>query len=241
MNLICIIFSLIIGACFGSFISLVSYRLPNNEDIFFKFSYCDNCKKSLNFFSLIPIFSYFFQNGKCYNCKKKISIRYPLIEIISSILFLISYLKFQISLNTIIINLIISTLFIMIITDLENYIIFNSIQIVLLILNIIFIYINYIDFFYSIYSSFIYFIIIYFVSFFVKKYKNKDSIGFGDIKLITIMGLLLGYKNIHIFFFLSGLFGTIFGILWKKFKKNEYFPFAPSLILSYLLIIFLYF
>jgi len=238
MENIYIVFSLLFGACFGSFITMASYRLPKGEDIFLKKSYCPKCNKPLKLKSLIPIFSWIFQKGRCSMCGAKISVRYPLIEVITAIFFLFSYYKFGFSLNTIIVDLIIVICFTMFVTDLETYTIPDSLQISLLILVLLFIFNNNFDIFYSVLSGFFYFFIIYLTAFIVSKYKKKDALGGGDVKFITIAGLILGLYNITIFLFLAGLFGIIFGLVWKKIKKNEYFPFAPALIVSFLSLIF---
>lgn len=238
-NTIYIILSLIFGACFGSFITMIIHRLPQGEDIFIKRSYCPHCKKVLSFYSLIPIFSWLFQRGRCLHCKKRISIKYLLIELTTSLMFMLSYIKFGLSYNTLIIDLIIVVCIIMILTDLENMIILDSTQIALLILNIILVlYNNSEDILSYIYSSIIYFITIFFIGYIVKKWKNMEAIGWGDIKFITVIGLSLGYSRLPLFLFISGFVGTIFGFTWKKIKKEEYFPFAPALIISYLLILF---
>lgn len=237
-NLIFLIFSLIFGACFGSFITMASHRLPLEEDLFFKKSYCPKCKKAVNYFSLVPVFSWVLQRGRCFNCGIKISLRYPLTEIITAFLFLFSYLKFGYSLNTIIFDLIIVVCMIMIITDLEHYIIPDLMQICLLILNIIFIFNNDLDIFTRVLSGFVYFLLIYLVGYVVEKWKKKDAIGGGDIKFIAIVGMVLGLNLLPIFLFLSGIVGVVFGLIWKAVKKNEYFPFGPALIFSYLFLIF---
>lgn len=239
-NILFIIFSLLFGACFGSFITMASHRLPLNEDIFFKKSYCPKCKKAIKVISLIPIFSWLFQGGKCLNCKAKISIRYPLTEIITSILFLFSYIKFGASFNTIIFDLMIVVCMIMIITDLEHYIIPDSMQICLLLLSIIFIYNNNLDIFYSTISGAVYFFIIAATGYIVEKWKKKEAIGGGDVKFITIVGMILGLNLLPTFLLLSGMIGVIFGLFWKKITKNEYFPFGPALIISFLSLMLYY-
>jgi prepilin signal peptidase PulO-like enzyme (type II secretory pathway) len=239
MGTIYIVFSLLFGACFGSFVTMASYRLPRNEDIFCKKSYCPKCKKAIKYFSLIPIFSWIFQKGRCSICGIKISIRYPLIEIITSILFLLSYFKFGISFNTIIFDLIIVTCLIMLVADFETYILPDSLQISLLILSLAFIYNNNYDIFYHTCSALLYFLVMYLTALVVSRLKKKDALGGGDLKFITIVGLILGINEITIFLFLSGLIGVIFGLIWKKVKKNDYFPFAPALISSFLLLMFI--
>ncbi len=233
-----IIFSLIFGAVFGSFITAASYRLPKNESMLTR-SHCPKCNKPLKIKSLIPIFSWLFQKGKCLNCKAKISVRYPITELTTSLLFLISYLRFGFNWNTVIFDLIIVVCLIMIISDLETYIIPDSMQISLLILSLIFIYYNNFDILYSVISAIVYFGIIFLSGFIVEKWKKKDAIGGGDIKFITIAGLVLGVSSLPFFFLFSGIFGVIFGLLWKKIKKNEYFPFGPALVVSFLSLLML--
>ena len=238
MNLIFSIFSLLFGACFGSFATMASYRLPRNEDIFFKKSYCPKCDKPIKFFSLIPVFSWIFQGGKCSNCGNKISIRYPLIEIFTSFLFFMSYLKFGISYNTVLFDLIIVVCVIMFIADLETYIIPDSMQITLLVLSISMIYYNNMDIYYQVMSSVAYFVLIISTSFLVEKWKKKDALGGGDVKFITIAGLLLGFQNLPVFLFIAGIIGMIFGLIWKIITKNEYFPFGPALLVSFVSLMF---
>ena len=78
----------IIGIILGSFITLISYRLPKKTDVIFKASNCVHCNHKLGFFDLIPVISWITQGGKCRYCNKKISIRYPLIEITSGFICL---------------------------------------------------------------------------------------------------------------------------------------------------------
>jgi prepilin signal peptidase PulO-like enzyme (type II secretory pathway) len=72
----------ILGTIFGSFLSVVNYRIRKNEKgIFFGRSKCNHCHKNLKWYQLIPIISYIVGKGKCMSCKKKISIAYPLLEL----------------------------------------------------------------------------------------------------------------------------------------------------------------
>ncbi len=235
-SMFCIALSLIFGAIFGSFITAASYRLPRNENMFTR-SKCPKCNTILKNISLIPIFSWIFQGGKCLNCKAKISIRYSLTEIITAILFLISYLKFGNTFNTIIVNTIIVSCMIMIVSDLETYIIPDSTQITLLISTIILIIYNKWDLLTSVISGSLYFLMIFITATIVEKWKKKDAIGGGDVKFITIAGMILGIQNLPTFFLFSGFIGVVFGLIWTKITKKEYFPFGPALILSYLFLL----
>lgn len=92
IDLIYSIFMFIIGTLFGSFFTLAIYRIPRKQDIVKTRSYCPTCKHKLGFFDCFPILSYISTIGRCRYCKKPISIRYPLIEFASGMVFLLIYL-----------------------------------------------------------------------------------------------------------------------------------------------------
>ncbi len=87
----------ITGLMFGSFFTLAIYRIPRKQDIVKTRSYCPNCKHKLGFFDCFPILSYVSTIGRCRYCQRPISIRYPLIEFASGLIFLIIYLIFGFS------------------------------------------------------------------------------------------------------------------------------------------------
>ena len=97
----------ILGLCYGSFINVLVYRIPNNISIIFPGSFCPKCKNSIPFYRNIPILSYFIQLAKCHNCKDKISIQYPLVELLTALLltlniFAIPHLSSNYSVNLIV-------------------------------------------------------------------------------------------------------------------------------------------
>ena len=103
IDLIYSIFMFIIGMLFGSFFTLAIYRIPRKQDIVKTRSYCPNCKHRLGFFDCFPILSYISTIGRCRYCKKPISIRYPLIEFASGMVFLLTYLICGFSWQTLVI------------------------------------------------------------------------------------------------------------------------------------------
>src|SRR5689334_6734586 len=80
-----------VGACIGSFLGVIIDRLPKNEGFLAGRSHCDFCKKPLGALDLIPIFSFVVSSGKCRYCHKRLSIFYPVIEIVTGVLFVIIF------------------------------------------------------------------------------------------------------------------------------------------------------
>ena len=86
MNAIIILFLFIIGACIGSFLNVLIYRLPRGESIVFPGSHCPSCGRAIKWYDNIPIISWFVLRGRCRFCKQPISLQYPLIELSTAII-----------------------------------------------------------------------------------------------------------------------------------------------------------
>ena len=186
----------IFGLVLGSFYNVVGYRLPRGESLLFPSSHCTNCNHKLGASELVPVFSYMFLGGKCKNCGQKISLFYPIFELLTGIMFALLYLVFGFSTSFFIGIIFISTLLIIIISDYQTMIIpyelliFSGVAISLIIL------IN--QGINQLCNSVIEGIIAFLIMFSLKKLGDflfkKESMGGGDIKLMFIFGLEFGYK-----------------------------------------------
>lgn len=110
----------VIGLCLGSFYNVVILRSLSGESLVFPSSKCPKCGNKLKPWHNIPVLSYIFLRGKCAFCKDKISIQYPLIELLTMGLFAFSFLKFGISWQTLFSMTICSALIIMSMTDIKE-------------------------------------------------------------------------------------------------------------------------
>ena len=228
----------ILGTIFGSFYNVVAYRLPKGESIVYPSSHCPNCNHVLNWFELIPIISYILQKGRCFNCKCKISIFYPIAEIVCGLLFVICYLSFGISLDLIIALTFTSLLIIVILSDYYYMIIEDSVLIifgVLLIIEIYFIY-GFDILLNSLLSAIISFIIMLLLKLFGDFIFKRESMGGGDIKLMAIFGLIIGWKLAIISIFLSAFIALPVSIFILKTNKNHEIPYGPFLSIAALIL-----
>jgi len=123
MSLIFYLIIFIFGACIGSFLNCLIYRLDSKQSFLKGRSFCPHCKHQLGFFDLIPILSFIIVKGKCRYCQKKISWQYPLVEIFTGLIFLL-LVTCHLSLVTLIYYIVVSSLLIVIfVYDLKHYII----------------------------------------------------------------------------------------------------------------------
>lgn len=227
--------SFIIGLTFGSLISLISHRLPLYQDIFIKRSQCPKCNHKLGIKDLIPVLSWVFSQGKCNYCNKNISIRYPLIEIFTGFVFSLTISFFGLTNIGFLFVFLVILLTIITIIDFEHYIIPDSLQVIFLIVAIIWAYIFKHSVMLLVVNLLIGFFSAFFISLSFKYIRNKDGLGFGDVKFIAIATIFIGYQNLVIFYLFSGIFGVINGIVWQIFLKKKIYPFAPSLCMSFFL------
>ena len=229
-----------LGTIFGSFYNVVAYRLPKGESIIYPSSHCPNCNHQLKPLELIPILSYILQKGKCINCKSKISIFYPISEIICGLLFMICYLSFGFSLELIIALTFTSMLIIVILSDYYYMIIEDSVLIVFSLFLIIEIYfisglnvlLN------SLLSALISFIIMLLLKLFGDFIFKKESMGGGDIKLMAVFGLVIGWQLSILSIFLSAFIALPVAMIILKSNQNHEIPYGPFLSISALILYF---
>ena len=118
--LICL-FILMTGACIGSFLNVVALRALSGESIVFPASKCPQCNEPIKWYDNIPVLSYLFTfKGKCRNCGGKVSVQYPIVEAITSILFLLIFLCFGISLKTLCLLILLCISIVITITDFKK-------------------------------------------------------------------------------------------------------------------------
>ncbi len=236
----------IIGLVLGSFYNVVGYRLPNNMSIIFPASHCPNCNHKLKFYELIPVISYVFLKGKCKNCKKRISIFYPFFELLTASLFLLSYLKFGLSLKFIISITFISILIIISISDVKYYIIPDEVLIIGSILILVELaidsIINNINLFNGIVIPILNglgaFCVLYIFKVLADALFKKESLGGGDIKLLFFIGLLIGFDMSIVTIFIASFIALPLSIISLVKNDNNILPFGPYLSLAAIIIIF---
>lgn len=227
----------IFGLIIGSFLNCVIWRLYKEESFVGGKSYCPHCHHSLEFWDLFPVLSFVLLGGKCRYCKEKISIQYPLVELMTAVLFSFVYLFLgSISLQLLFWLIIMAFLIVIFIFDLKYFIIPDEVIYPAIFLSIIWILysffvqtINSHEVFLTIISGLgasLFFFLIWFFS-------KGMAMGFGDVKLALLIGLLLGFPNSIVGLFLGFLLGAIIGSVAVFLKKRGFgseVPFAPFLV-----------
>lgn len=227
MNILYAMFSFIFGLIFGSFYNVIIYRVPKGISISRGTSMCPSCQHQIMPHELIPIISYIFLKGRCSHCHSKISIRYPIIELITGILFLISFLVFGFSLQTIVSMVVASLCVIITMIDIDTMEILDRFHFIFIMLAIIHIsLVSSLPLTDHIIGAFIISVPLYLLAL------STGGIGGGDIKLMASAGLLLGYQASIVAFFLAAVTGGCVAILFiiSKLKdRKSLMAFGPYL------------
>ena len=232
---------LIIGLVFGSFYNVVGLRLCKKESIVFPPSHCPKCNHRLKVYELIPVFSYIFLKGRCKKCKEKISIMYPVIELLTGILFAVSFYKYGFTLELALALIISSLLMIIIVSDLNYYIIPDSIIVVFGIL--IFIYNVIAKGILEACTYVVYGLMMFAIMYLLMKLGNflfkEESLGGGDIKLMGILGMINKPLVSVLSLSVSAFIALPCSLYLYYRKKDKVIPFGPFLVAGVLLIMFL--
>ena len=240
------VMSFVLGCSIGSFLNVVIYRLPNKMSLSFPSSMCPNCKNKIKWYDNIPVFSFVLLKGKCRNCGIKISIKYPLIEMLTGVIFFFVYLKFGYSVETIKFFILISFLISISFIDIKEQYIPDRLNGLLLIIGILIpIFYKISDFESSLVGAAIYsfpFLIIYGYS---ESILKKEAMGFGDVKLVAGIGSYLQYKDlydVYVFITLCFVLGAIVSLSLIRLgfkRKEDRIPFAPYITTSALIMMLL--
>jgi len=243
----------------------VIYRLEYKKSLKGR-SFCPQCKHTLSWKDLFPVFSFLFLGGKCRYCGKKIAIQYPLVEVATGAIFLLIS-NFQFSIFNEFLNFSISQFFalsfyfyiasvliIIFAYDLKHYLIPDKILFPAII----------IVFLYRLFENFVIVTIIENLKLEIGNFASLGSymvaaiiasgfflviflasagqwMGFGDVKLAVLMGLVLGFPNILAALFLAFFLGAVVGLALMAFKKKSLkseIPFGPFLITGTFLAMF---
>ena len=216
----------IYGIVIGSFLNVCIYRIPKKESIVTVRSHCMNCGYQLKWYDLVPIFSYICLGGKCRKCKQRISVQYPLVELLNGALYCIIFAEYGLSVDALLYALLASALIVLSVIDFRTYEIPPGINLFILALGLVRIVTDYaawLDYVVGFFAVSMFLYLIYWVT-------KGRGIGGGDIKLMAVCGLILGWKQNVLAFVLGCIIGSVIHIVRMKVSgQGHVLAFGPYL------------
>jgi leader peptidase (prepilin peptidase)/N-methyltransferase len=229
MNILVFIF----GAAVGSFLNVCIYRLPAKTSIVKPSSRCPNCGHPIRYRDNLPIISFILLGGKCRDCKSRISLRYPLVELITAALALILFIKFNLSLTFLVFFVFTAVLIVITFIDLDHQIIPDILTlpgIPLFFLAAVFI--VKVPWLEALIGLLVGGGVLFIIAFVYELISKREGMGGGDIKLLAMIGGFLGWKSLIFVLLFSSFSGALIGIAAMIIKKQDTkyaIPFGPFL------------
>lgn len=246
MSIFYFILIFLFGLSVGSFLNVVVLRFDNFESIIKGRSHCPHCKKILKWYELIPFFSYLLLAGRCFSCKKNISIQYPIVELLTGLVFLGIFYYYGFSWATLILMVIFSLLILIgaydaVFGEIPDILSYSAIFLV--VFWVIFGFASsggwrigelWLPYIYGLAVGAGFFGLLVLVS-------KQKWMGLGDVFIGAIMGIFLGFPFVLVALFLAFVLGAIFSLILMLFKKKslkDTVPFGPFLILATIIAFF---
>jgi leader peptidase (prepilin peptidase) / N-methyltransferase len=236
------ILAFVFGACIGSFLNVCIYRIPAGLSIIHPASRCPQCKSAIPFYDNIPVLSYLLLMGKCRKCKTPIAIRYPFVELLGGLIALACILSFGPTLHGLVVFVFMATLMVITFIDLDHRIIPDTI---------------------SLPGIPIFFLAafavptvtwqasalgialgggsLFVVAWIYQRITGRQGMGGGDIKLLAMIGAMVGWQGVLFTLFAASAIGTVVGILAMiRSGKNMKLaiPFGPFLAMGAIIHVF---
>lgn len=216
------------GISMGSFFHLVGERLPMKRSILYPRSHCENCKHPLSIYEMIPFVSYVVLKGSCKRCGARLSMLYPMIELLSGVLFLFIYRMAGLSFESLFLVILCSLFVIAVVSDLLYMRIPNELFLFFFPLFVIYRTLNPLPIWWEGVASLLFCLLM----FYSLDRLKPNSMGGADMKLFCVLAFCFGLKAFLIILFLSAVVGMVFAKIFS-FRLNEPFPFVPAIAVSF--------
>lgn len=232
----------LIGAAIGSFLNVCIRRIPAGESLVVPSSHCPRCLHPIKYYDNIPIVSYLLLGGKCRSCRGKISLQYPLVELLTAVMALLLFWKFGLTLKFLFSFIFACTLTVITFVDFDHQIIPDVVTLpgipLFFLMAVFAMGVPPLD---AALGILIGGGILYAIAFGYELITKREGMGGGDIKLLAMLGAFFGWKSLFFILLASSLLGAVVGIavILIKGKDMKYaVSFGPFLSLAALANIF---
>ena len=203
----------ILGLAVGSFLNVCIHRLPRKASIVQPPSSCPNCGYMLRWIDNIPVVSYVMLGGRCRKCRQSISIRYPIIELVTMAVFVLHYFVFGLDIILVPRLLFASILIVLFAIDLEHHLLPNVITLPGIVVGLAFSAMLPPGLLNALLGVLAGGGILWLIGEAYYRYSGQEGMGGGDVKMLAMIGAFLGWKLVILTLVLSSFLGAIIGVL----------------------------
>jgi leader peptidase (prepilin peptidase)/N-methyltransferase len=211
MSAVAAAFLFLIGLAVGSFLNVCIYRLPRNESLAWPASHCTACDRPLAWYENVPVISWLALRGRCRTCRSTISVRYPIVEMITGAMFLAGYLAFGLTPLLPVRLLFACAMVVLFAIDLEHQILPNEITLPGIVIG----FVCSVFLHPGVRSSLIGLLVGGLFPFLIAeaylRIRGREGMGMGDFKMLAMVGAFLGWPLVWVTLILSCVLGIVIG------------------------------
>ena len=210
-----------VGLCIGSFLNVVIHRLPRGASVVAPPSRCPNCGYLLRWYDNVPVLSWVFLRGRCRKCGTPISIRYPIVEVLTMLVFLLHLWVFGWSVLMAVRVVFATALVALFAIDLEHHLLPDRITLPGIVVGLIVslaVPPGIVD---SILGTLLGGGVLWAIGEAYYRYSGQQGMGGGDVKMLAMVGAFLGWKLVLVTLVLSSVAGSLIGVLVIALKRGD--------------------
>lgn len=235
-------FVAVFGLCVGSFLNVCIYRIPLGKSVVFPASHCFNCGANLRWYHNLPLLSYIVLRGRCSFCLAPFSWRYPFVEALNALLYLVIVYYAGFSIESAVLFLFVSALLVITFIDVDHQIIPDVISLPGIVLGVLCsFFLPWLTWQASLLGALLGGGSLFVVAYGYEVLAKKEGMGGGDIKLLAMIGAFCGWKAVLPIIFISSLLGTVVGVplmIVNNADSKLAIPFGPFLALATVIYLF---
>jgi leader peptidase (prepilin peptidase)/N-methyltransferase len=236
------LFMFLFGMAVGSFLNVCIFRLPRSISLIRPRSMCPGCQAKIAFYDNVPVVSYLWLRGRCRHCGTAISLRYPLIEIVSGLFAVAIFARYGLSWEGFFLYGLVGALLVITFIDIDHQIIPDVITYSGIGVGFITsFFLGHITYKESLFGIILGGGLLFLVALVYYLLTKREGMGGGDIKLLAMIGAFLGWKAVIFTIFVGSAIGTVVGgalALRTEEGRKLAIPFGPFLTLGALLFLF---
>jgi leader peptidase (prepilin peptidase) / N-methyltransferase len=210
----------VLGLVVGSFLNVCIHRLPRKASIVQPPSTCPTCGYVLRWFDNIPVVSYTLLGGRCRQCRTPISIRYPIVELVTMAVFVVHYMVFGLDIILVPRLLFASVLIALFAIDLEHHLLPNVVTLPGIVVGLAFSVLLPPGLPDALIGVIVGGGVLWLIGEAYYRYSGQEGMGGGDVKMLAMIGAFLGWKLVILTLVLSSILGSLIGVLVIAIRRG---------------------
>jgi leader peptidase (prepilin peptidase)/N-methyltransferase len=210
----------LVGLAIGSFLNVVIHRLPRRESLVSPGSRCPSCGYELRALDNLPVLSYVILGGRCRKCRTRISVRYPVVELVTAALFVVHYFVFGWTPLLAVRSVFAAAMVALFVIDLEHRLLPDAITLPGIVAGLLasaFLPPGFLD---ALIGMLVGGGVLWGIGEAYYRYAGEEGMGGGDVKMLAMVGAFLGWQQVVITLVFSSIAGAVIGLIVLAVKRG---------------------